>query len=214
MTLYHLDIEPVGRELVALNERLIAKLEKGERLLPQEVIEIEPLRLKSPEKQDAFELTPRPLVGTLKSYLFDPLSVTPSCPSEGTGPVYCTYCGSDQVVPKSKKPLRKTIVDTSGEKQIIEVLCYYCHNPECKRKTFAQFPPGVLPHARYALQMRLVAVEVYETLLTTYRRSARLFGVKAVTVYHWVASLRSAATCLAAYLGVMRTNGVIGIDGK
>jgi hypothetical protein len=38
--------------------------------------------------------------------------------------------------------------------------------------------------------------------------------VKAVTVYHWVTSLSPAATCLAAYLGVVRTSGVVGIDDK
>jgi hypothetical protein len=202
------------RELVALNERLIAKLEKGERLLPQEIVEIEPLRLKTPEKQDDFELTPRPLAATLKSFLFDSLPALPGTPAEARVPVRCTYCGSDQVAPKSKKPLRKTIIDGEGKSQVIEVLRYYCHNPECDYATFTHFPPGVLPHARYALHLRLVAVEIYETLLTTYRRSARLFGVKAVTVYHWVASLSPAATCLAAYLGVVRTSGVIGIDDK
>jgi transposase-like protein len=71
-----------------------------------------------------------------------------------------------------------------------------------------------LPHSHYSLQVRLLAVEVYETLLSTYRRSARMFGVKAATVYHWVASLSPAVTCLAAYLGVVRTSGVIGIDDK
>jgi hypothetical protein len=202
------------RELVALNERLIAKLEKGERLLPQEIIEIEPLRLKTPEKQGDLELTPRPLAATLKSFLFDPLPAPSSVPAARTAPVRCTYCDSADVAPKSKKPFRKAMIDGEGKSQVIDVLRYYCHNPECKRKTFTHFPPGVLPHARYTLQMRLVAVEVYETLLTTYRRSARLFGVKAVTVYHWVASLSPAATCLAAYLGVVRTSGVVGIDDK
>jgi hypothetical protein len=201
-------------ELVALNERLLAKLERGERLTPQEVVAIEPLRLKTSEKQDDFELTPRPRAATLKSFLFDPVPVTPPSTSRGPTPVRCTYCDHDQVAPKSKKPLRKTIVDASGEKQSIEVLRYYCQNPECDYTTFTHFPPGILPHARYALHMRLVAVEVYETLLTTYRRSARLFGVKAVTVYHWVASLSPAAVCLAAYLGVVRTSGIVGIDDK
>ena len=202
------------RELVALNERLIAKLEKSERLLPQEIVAIEPLRLKTSEKQDDFELTPRPLAATLKSFLFDAFPAPSATPSEETTSIRCTYCDSEQVAPKSKTPLRKTIVDPEGKSQVIDVLRYYCHNPECKRQTFTHFPPGVLPHARYTLQMRLVAVEVYETLLTTYRRSARVFGVKAVTVYHWVASLSPAATCLAAYLGVVRTSGVVGIDDK
>jgi len=202
------------RELVALNERLIAKLEKGERLLPPEAVEIEPLRLKSPEKQGDLEFTPRPLAGALKSFLFDPLPALSSVPAASTAPVRCTYCDSADVAPKSQKPLRKTIVSAEGQSQVIEVLRYYCHNPKCTFKTFTHFPPGVRPHARYAWHLHLVAVEIYETLLTTYRRSARLFGVKAVTVYHWVVSLSPAATCLAAYLGVVRTSGVVGIDDK
>jgi hypothetical protein len=202
------------RELLALNERLLQKLERGERLLPPEAVALEPLRLKTSEKQDDFDLTPRPLADAVKSFLFDPLPATSLVPIADTTPVRCTYCGSDHVAPKSKKPLRKTMIDAEGQTHVLEVLRYYCHNPECDYETFTHFPPGVLPHARYPLQMHLVAVEIYETLLTTYRRSARLFGVKAVTVYHWVASLSPAATCLAAYLGVVRTSGVVGIDDK
>jgi hypothetical protein len=201
-------------ELVALNERLMAKLERGEPLTPQELVEIEPVRLKPSEKLADSEPTPPPLAAALKSVLFDPTPASPTSTPESPAVIRCTYCGSDQVAPKSKIPRRKTIVDEDGEKQSIEVLRYYCHNPKCKFKTFTHFPPGVLPHARYTLHLRLVAVEVYETLLTTYRRSARLFGVKAVTVYHWVASLSPAATCLAAYLGVVCTSGVVGIDDK
>jgi hypothetical protein len=118
------------------------------------------------------------------------------------------------VAPKSTQPRRKTVLDEFGEPHVIDVLRYYCQNPECAYHTFTHFPPGVLPHSRYPVQVRLLAVEVYETLLSTYRRSARLFDVTAATVYHWVTSLSSAAVCLAAYLGVARTSGVVGIDDK
>ena len=57
-------------------------------------------------------------------------------------------------------------------------------------------------------------MEVYVELLSTYRRSARMFTVKAATLYHWVASVSPAALCLAAYLGVVRTSGVVGLDDK
>jgi hypothetical protein len=201
------------RELVALNERLIAKLERGERLTSQERVEIEPLRLKPSEKQDHSERSSCSFTATLKNVLFAPSS-DPSLPTQVTERICCTYCGSNQVAPKSKQPRRKTVLDESGATHVVEVLRYYCKNPDCSHQTFTHFPSGILPHARYTLQMRLVAVEVYETLLTTYRRSARLFGVKAVTVYHWVASLSPAAMCLAAYLGVVRTSGVVGIDDK
>ncbi len=200
------------RELVALNERLIAKLERGERLTSQEQVQIEPLRLKVSEKQGDSESS-APLVASLKSVLFEP-SAEQAIPAPVSDPICCTYCGNDQVAPKSKRPRRKTFLDEKGEPHTVEVLRYYCHNSECKHQSFTHFPPGVLPHARYVVHVRLIAVEVYATLLTTYRRSARMFRVKAATVYHWVASLSPAARCLAAYLGVIRTSGVIGMDDK
>ncbi|HEX7587955.1 MAG TPA: hypothetical protein VF478_06530 [Anaerolineae bacterium] len=202
------------RELVALNERLIVKLERGERLTPQEQVEIESLRLPTSEKPADSEPPPTPLAATLKSVLFDPIPAPPIATPAVSMPVRCTYCDSDQVAPKSQQPRRKTVLDEGGAKHIIEVVRHYCKNPACSHQTFTHFPQGVVPHSRYSIQVRLLAVEVYETLLTTYRRSARLFGVKAVTVYHWVTSLSPAAVCLAAYLGVVRSSGIVGIDDK
>jgi transposase-like protein len=196
------------RELLALNERLIAKLERGERFTPQELVEIEPLRLKISEKPGNSE--PLPLAAYLKSVLFDALPATEPSPT----PVRCTYCGSERVAPKSKQPRRKTVFDEFGEKHVIDVRRYYCQNPDCAYHTFTHFPPGVVPHSSYPVHVRLLAVEVYETLLSTYRRSARMFEVTAATLYHWVISLSPAAGCLAAYLGVVRTSGVVGVDDK
>jgi transposase len=195
------------KELLALNERLLVKLAQGQQLTPQETLDIEPLRLNAPPEQVEAPPSP-PLAASLKHALFEP----PDQPPDAL--LRCTYCGSDQVAPKSKKPRRKTVVDAFGETHQVEVLRYYCHNPACPYQTFTHLPPGLLPHSPYPLQVRLLAVEVYENLLSTYRRSARMLGVKASTVYHWVASLSPAALALAAYLGVVRTSGVIGIDDK
>ncbi len=209
------------RELLALNERLIAKLERGEQLLPQELVESEPLRLKPsdapahPDLRSGAWAKPGdsespPLAAGLKSALFE----APSPPETPTTPVRCTYCGSDRVAPKSKQPRHKTILDAFGERHVIDVLRYYCLNPACAYHTFTHFPSGVLPHSRYPMSVRLLAVEVYDTLLSTYRRSARLFEVTGATLYQWVSALGPAAECLAAYLGVVRTSGVIGVDDK
>ncbi len=191
------------KELLALNERLITKLECGERLSPQELVEIEPLRLQTSEKQ---ALPPRAahLTATLLPH-----------PTAASKPVIrCTYCGSDQVSPKSKQPRFKTVLDEFGEAQQVAVLRYYCKNPACPYQTFTHLPPGLVPHSRYPLRLRLFAVEVYEHLLSTYRRSARLFAVQTSTLYHWVALVSPTALHLAAYLGAVRTSGVIGIDDK
>jgi transposase-like protein len=200
-------------QLLALNERLIGKLERGEALTPQELVEIEPLRLKHPEKSADSE-APAPLAACLKSALFKPAPETRTAAEARTEPVRCTYCDSDQVAPKSKQPRRKTLIDEFGEKQVVDVVRYYCHNPACPYGTFTYLPQGVLPHSAYPVQVRLLAVEVYVQLMSTYRRSARMLAVKASTVYHWVATVSPAALCLAAYLGAVRTSGVVGIDDK
>ena len=196
-------------KLLALNERLIHQLERGERFSPQELVEIEALRLKSPEKPADAEAPP--LAALLKNALFAPPPKTAPAPPE---PVHCTYCDSDQVAPKSKTPRLRTLIDEFGVKQVVEVLRFYCHNPACPYRSFTHLPPGILPHSPYPVQVRLLAVEVYVQLLSTYRRSARMFTVKASTVYHWVASVSPAALCLAAYLGVVRTTGIVGVDDK
>ena len=87
--------------------------------------------------------TPPPLAAALKSGLFDPTPVSPTSTLESPTGIRCTYCGSDQVAPKSKQPRCKTIIDEDGEKHTVEVVRYYCHNPECQYHTFTHFPPGI-----------------------------------------------------------------------
>jgi transposase-like protein len=193
-------------KLLTLNERLLTRLERGERLTPQELIAIEPLRLNPSAK--ARDSVPPPLAAALKQTLFEPAPETPAAP------ICCTYCGSDDVAPKSKQPRLKTVLDEFGEKHLVAVLRHYCRNLACRYQTFTHLPSGLVPHSPYPVQVRLLAVEVYAVLLSTHRRTARMLEVKASTVYRWVASLSPAALCLAAYLGVVRTSGVIGIDDK
>jgi hypothetical protein len=194
-------------ELLDLNERLLTKLEQAEAITPQEIVDLEPLRLNTPRKH--VDAASPPLAAALQSVLFAPQDHNPN------QPVQCTYCGSDHTSPKSKKPRPKTVIDPiSGQKRRIEVLRHYCHNPDCPHQTFTHFPPGVLPHSPHPLQARLIALEVYEVLLSTYRRSARMFAVSSATFYRWVAAFSPVALALAAYLGVVRTSGVVGIDDK
>jgi hypothetical protein len=194
-------------ELLALNERLLTTLQQGASLTPQELVEIEPLRLQASRPQAASPVPP--LTAALHEVLLEPPQRDPD------PPVRCTYCASDRTAPKSKTPRLKTVIDSlSGLKRQIEVLRYYCHNPDCSHKSFTRFPSGVLPHSPHPLQAHLIALHVYEVLRSTYRRSARLCAVSTATCYRWVASLSPAALALSAYLGVVRTSGVVGIDDK
>jgi transposase-like protein len=195
------------RELLALNERLLTQLEHGERLTPQELLDIEALRLPVPHTPAGPVPVPA-LTATLEHSLFQPPDQTPD------SPVRCTYCNSDQVAPKSQKPRFKSVLDRLGHTQRLPVLRYYCHNPACSFGSFTHLPAGLLPHSPHPIAQRMLGLELYAQLLSTYRRSARLLGVKAPTLYRWLVALSPAAQALAAYLGVIRTSGVIGIDDK
>ncbi len=50
------------------------------------------------------------------------------------GTVRCIYCGSTQVVRKSRKPRLKKYYDAEGNLQTVEVYRYYCRNPLCEKK--------------------------------------------------------------------------------
>ena len=193
--------------LSALNERLLTALQQGQSLSPQQLVEIEPLRLQTLRPEAA---SPQPLLpAALHELLFAPSAPDPD-PT-----VRCTYCGSDQTAPKSKTPRLKTVIDPhSGHKRQIEVLRHYCHSPDCSYKSFTHFPPALFPHSPHPLQARLIALHLYEGLRATYRRSARTCALSTATCYRWVASFGPAALALSAYLGLVRTSGVVGIDDK
>jgi hypothetical protein len=192
------------KELLALNERLLQQLEHGERLSPQQLLALEPLRLQTPAKQ----APAAPIRATLHTALLAPPEIT------SAESMQCTYCGSSDVSRKSAQPRLKRIIDPSGVAHWTEVFRHYCHNPACRYQSFTALPAGVLPHSSYPVAVRLLALNVYVNLLSTYRRSARLLGVKASTIYHWLADLSPAVLQLAAYLGVVRSSGVVGIDDK
>jgi hypothetical protein len=59
--------------------------------------------------------------------------------------IRCTYCGSCDVSPKSKKTRPKKFYDTDGQVKEADVCRYYCHNPECTKKSFTYFPTGLVP---------------------------------------------------------------------
>src|SRR5664279_3440799 len=70
--------------------------------------------------------------------------------------IRCTYCGSCDVSPKSKKTRQKKFYDSDGQVKEAEVCRYYCHNPECTKKSFTYFPTGLVPYSPYQAQMHLL----------------------------------------------------------
>lgn len=134
-------------------------------------------------------------------------------PSADAG-VCCTYCGSSDVACKSKKPRQKKFYNAEGQLQAAEVVRYYCHNPQCSKKTFTHFPTGLVPYSPYRTQVHLLAIQMYAWGYSTYRRTGTALGVYSMTAYRWVSAWGHDLLPIAALFGVVKSSGVVGVDEK
>jgi transposase-like protein len=128
--------------------------------------------------------------------------------------VCCTYCGSSAVSRKSKKARQKKFYDTDGQVKQAEVCRYYCHNPECAKKSFTYFPAGLVPYSPYRAQMHLLTLQMYAWGYSTYRRSSTAMGICSMTAWRWVNAWGHDLLPMAALFGVVRSSGAIGVDEK
>jgi transposase-like protein len=128
--------------------------------------------------------------------------------------IRCTYCGSNEVARKSKKPRLKKFYDAQGQMQELEVYRYYCHNPECKKDSFTHFPSGLLPYSPYRTQVHLLTLQMYAWGYSTYRRTSTALGVYSMTAWRWVHAWGHDLLPLAALFGVLRSSGAVGVDEK
>ena len=128
--------------------------------------------------------------------------------------VGCTYCGSDEVSPKSKTPRWKKFYDPHGSLQQVAVYRYYCHNSRCSKKSFTHFPAGLLPYSPYRTQVHLLALQMYAWGYSTYRRTGAALGVTSMTAWHWVSQWGHDLLPIAALFGLVKSSGVVGVDEK
>jgi hypothetical protein len=128
--------------------------------------------------------------------------------------IRCTYCGSSDVSRKSKKTRQKKFYDTDGQVKEAEVCRYYCHNPECTKKSFTYFPTGLVPYSPYRAQMHLLTLQMYAWGYSTYRRSSTAIGICSMTAWRWVSAWGHDLLPMAALFGVVRSSGVVGVDEK
>jgi len=215
---YHLSAESfrphdnwLVAQLLVQVETLLEKLETGGALTPQERVEIADLQVVGDEIDVAAAAPALPGVPWLlrvERVLFGPWELVTD------EQVRCTYCASTQVSRKSRKPRLKKYYDGEGNVQSVKVLRYYCHNPACKKGTFTNLPPGLLPHSPYRLETHLLAVQMYAWGYSTYRRTASALDVAPFTIYRWVSALGGELLPLAALFGMLRCSGVIGVDEK
>lgn len=128
--------------------------------------------------------------------------------------ICCTYCGSSDVAPKSKQARQKKFYDADGQVQEAEVFRYYCHNPQCAKKTFTHFPAGLLPYSPYRAQAHLLVLQMYAWGHSTYRRTGTAIGIYSMTAWRWVQAWGHDLLPIAALFGLVRSSGVVGVDEK
>jgi len=130
------------------------------------------------------------------------------------GQVRCPACGADQVSRKSATPRLKKYYNELHQVCEVAVYRYYCHNPQCGQGSFTQLPPGLLPYSRYRTETHLLAMQMYAWGHSTYRRTGTALGVTSLTVWRWVSAWGAELLPIAAWFGVVRSSGVVGVDEK
>jgi len=197
-------------QLLAQNQTLLAKLETGEGLTPEEKVAVADLQALAAEAGVMAQppLKALPWLMRVERVVFGHWEEV----TDGT--VRCIYCGSTHVVRKSRKPRLKKYYDAEGNLQTVEVYRYYCRNPLCDKKSFTHLPPGLVPYSRHRVETHLLAVQMYAWGYSTYRRTGQALGVASMTVYRWVSAWGYELLPVAALFGVVKSSGVVGIDEK
>jgi hypothetical protein len=214
---YHLTAEGIRardgwlvEQLLAMVETLLAKVEAREGLTAEEQIVVADLRALAAEAG----MVAQPPLKALPWLMQMEQVVFGHWEEVSDGAVRCIYCGSTHVVRKSKKPRLKKYYDAEGNLQTIEVYRYYCRSPLCKKGSFTNLPPGLVPYSRYRTETRLLALQMYAWGYSTYRRTGTALGVASMTAYRWVSAWGYELLPVAALFGVVKSSGVVGIDEK
>lgn len=203
--------EGLVKELLGQIKMLLLKIETGEKLTPEQRLEISHLKHNAEELNlSSKPETPcTPWALKMKWVLF-----TAGATMDKNEQIRCTYCGSTDVRVKSGKSRPKRYMDDLGQIQIVDVYRYYCKNPNCKYDSFTHMPLGLLPNTLYPLRIRLTALQMYEWGRSTYRRTGQAINVKAGVVYSWVSAFGHELLPIAALFGFVRSSGVVGVDEK
>ncbi len=198
------------QQLLAQVQNLLTQLEAAQGLPPEAHCSLADLQTLagSVGVQPQLPFAVRPWMSQVEQVVFG------SCENAPEESIRCTYCGSTDTAPKSKKPRWKTFLDAEGKQQRVAVYRYYCHNPQCGYKTFTHFPTGLTPYSPYRTQFHLLALQMYAWGYSTYRRSGTALGVASMTVWRWVSMWGHDLLPVAALFGVVKSSGVVGVDEK
>jgi transposase-like protein len=197
-------------QLLKTVELLLGRLEAGDGLTSEEQLQLSELQTLVAEC--GFQVEP-PLK-TLPWLLRVEQVVFGQWQALDDGQVRCIYCGSTQVVRKSKQARCKKYYDEEDKLQEVAVCRYYCRNQQCDKGSFTNLPSGLVPYSRYRTETKLLAIQMYGWGYSTYRRTGQALGVKSMTVYRWVSAWGYEMLPVAALFGVVKSSGVVGIDEK
>ena len=197
-------------QLLGQVETLLAHLEGGEGLTPQEQVSLTEVQTLAAE---AGVTTPVPMKALpwllrVEQVLFGQWQAVTD------DQVQCSYCGSSQVVRKSNKPRLKKYYDAQGQVQTVEVYRYYCRHQACDKGSFTHLPPGLTPYSPYRTETKLLALQMYGWGYSTYRRTGQALGVSSMTIYCWVSAWGYELLPVTALFGLVRSSGVVGVDEK
>ncbi len=207
---FHFKEEYVCNQLLALVKTLLAKLEAGEKLTPEEQLDLAEVQTFCA----AVGVVPPPPLKALPWMMRVEQVLFGQWEAVTDEQVRCPYCGSTHVVRKSKKPRLKWYYDEQKQLQSVEVYRYYCRNQACRYGSFTNLPPGLVLYSRHRLETHLLATQMYEWGYSTYRRTGTALGVSSMTAYRWVSAFGSDLLPVAALFGVVKSSGVIGVDEK
>jgi len=197
-------------QLLGQIETLLARLEAGEGLTPQEQMSLTEVQTLAAEAG----VTAPPPVKALPWLLRVEQLLFGQWQAVTDQQVRCTYCGSTHIVRKSNKPRRKKYYDAQGQVQTLEVYRYYCRNRSCNKGSFTHLPPGLTPYSPYRTETKLMALQMYGWGYSTYRRTGQALGVSSMTVYFWVSAWGHQLLPVAALFGLVKSSGVVGVDEK
>jgi len=197
-------------ELLTLVTTLLEKLETGTGLTAEDQITVTDLQALATEVGLVAPppLKPLPWLLQVERVVLGPWDAVTD------GAVRCIYCGSTQVVRKSKQPRLKQYYDEAGDLRTVEVYRYYCRNADCDKGSFTNLPPGLVPYSRYRTTVHLLSVQMYAWGHSTYRRTGTALGVTSMTAYRWVSAWGYELLPIAALFGVVKSSGVVGVDEK
>jgi len=197
-------------QLLSQIETLLARLEAGAGLTPQEQVSLTEVKTLAAEAG----LTVPPPVKALPWLLRVEQVLFGQWQAVTDDQVRCSYCGSTQVVRKSNQPRLKRYYDAQGQLQTVEVYRYYCRNRACDKGSFTHLPPGLTPYSPYRTETKLLALQMYGWGYSTYRRTGQALGVSSMTIYFWVSAWGYELLPVAALFGLVKSSGVVGVDEK